>query len=84
MTLTVRLDPDLERRLESACKRRRTTKSAVVTDLVREFIAREPEASSYEIAARLGVIGCDMSQPGPVAANAKAYVRRAIRAKYRR
>lgn len=84
MTLTVRLDPELERRLESVCERRRTTKSAVVTDLVREFVAREPEASSYEIAARLGVIGCDMSRPGPVAANAKARVRRAIRAKYRR
>lgn len=84
MTLTVRLDAELERRLESVCQRRRTTKSAVVTGLVREFVAREPEASSYEIAARLGVIGCDMSRPGPVAANAKAYVRRAIRAKYRR
>lgn len=84
MTLTVRLDPELERKLESVCERRRTTKSAVVTDLVRQFVAREPEASSYEIAARLGVIGCDTSRPGPVAANAKAYVRRAIRAKHRR
>jgi metal-responsive CopG/Arc/MetJ family transcriptional regulator len=84
MTLTVRLDPELERKLESVCERRRTTKSAVVTDLVREFVARQPEASSYEIAARLGVIGCDKSRPGPVAADAKAYVRRAIRAKHRR
>ncbi len=84
MTLTVRLDPEIERQLEAVCKRRRTTKSAVVTDLVREFVAREPEASSYEIAARLGVIGCDTSMPGPVAANAKAGAKRAIRAKHRR
>lgn len=84
MTLTVRLDPEIERQLEAVCKRRRTTKSAVVTDLVREFIAREPEASSYEIAARLGVIGCDTTKPGPLAANAKAETRRAIRAKHRR
>ena len=84
MTLTVRLDPEIERQLESVCKRRRTTKSAVVTDLVREFVAREPEASSYDIAAQLGVIGCDTSNPGPVAANAKAEVRRAVRAKHRR
>ncbi len=84
MTLTVRLDPEVERELEAVCKRRRTTKSAVVTDLVREFIAREPEASSYEIAARLGVIGCDTSKPGPLAANAKAEAKRAIRAKHRR
>lgn len=84
MTLTVRLDQDLERRLESACKRRHTTKSAVVTGLVRDFVAREPQASAYEIAARMGVIGCDTTGPTDVAANAKKYVRRAIRAKYRR
>jgi hypothetical protein len=85
MTLTVRLDPELERRLEAVCERRRTTKSAVVTNLVREFVAREPAESSYEVAERLGVIGCDLSRPGvAVAANAKALVRRAIRAKHRR
>lgn len=84
MTLTVRLDPELEKKLESVCRRRRTTKSAVVTDLVREFVAREPEASSYEVAARLGAVGCDRSRPGRVAANAKALARRAIRAKHRR
>ena len=84
MTLTVRLDPDLEKRLEAACKRRRTTKSAVVSDLVREYVAREPSASSYEIAERLGLIGCVEGGPTDVAANAKKYVRRAIRAKHRR
>ena len=84
MTLTVRLDPELERRLDSACKRRRTTKSAVVTSLVQEFVAREPAASSYEIAARLGIIGCDETGPVDAAANAKKYLRRAIRAKLRR
>lgn len=84
MTLTVRLDPELERRLESVCERRRTTKSAVVTDLVREFVAREPQESAYEVAVRLRVIGCDPTGPTDVAANAKKYVQRAIRAKHRR
>jgi metal-responsive CopG/Arc/MetJ family transcriptional regulator len=84
MTLTVRLDPELERRLESVCERRRTTKSAVVTDLVREFLAREPQESAYEVAARLGVIGCDPTGPADVAANAKKHLQRAIRAKHRR
>lgn len=84
MTLTVRLDPDLERRLESVCKRRRTTKSAVVTDLVRQLVAREPQESSYEVAKRLGIIGCDPTGPADASANAKKYVRRAIRAKHRR
>ena len=84
MTLTVRLDPELERRLESVCERRRTTKSAVVTNLVREFVAREPEASSYEIAVKLGLIGSVAGGPTDISKNAKKYVRRAIREKHRR
>ncbi|MCC7486675.1 MAG: hypothetical protein IT529_17015 [Burkholderiales bacterium] len=84
MTLTVRLEPELERRLEAACKRRRTTKSEVVSGLVREFVAREPEVSSYEVAARLGVIGADATSGGDTAASAKKLLRRALRAKHRR
>ena len=84
MTLTVRLDPEIENRLEAACKKRRTTKSAVVIGLVREYLAREPQESAYEVAARLGVIGCDPTGPTDAAANAKKYVQRAIRAKHRR
>ena len=84
MTLTVRLDPDLERRLEAACKRRRATKSAVITDLVRDFVAREPEMSSYEIAVKLGVLEADESPRTDVARNAKNLVGKAIRAKHRR
>jgi metal-responsive CopG/Arc/MetJ family transcriptional regulator len=84
MTLTVRLDEELERELEALCKRRRTTKSAVVAGLIRELVAREPAASSYEVAARLGVIGADRSGARDRAAKAKQYVRRAVRAKHRR
>lgn len=84
VTLTVRLDPEIERRLEAVCKKRRTTKSAVVTSLVREFLAREPQLSSYEIAERMGVIGCDPTGPVDAASNATKYLRRALRAKHRR
>lgn len=84
MTLTVRLDPELERRLESVCKRRRTTKSAVVTSLVREFVAREPEASAYQVADKLGLIGSVASGPRDLSTKAKKYAVRAIRAKHRR
>lgn len=84
MTLTVRLDPEIEDRLDAACKKRRTTKSAVVNGLVREFLAREPQESAYDAAVRLGIIGCDPTGPADVAANAKKYVQRAIRAKHRR
>jgi hypothetical protein len=84
MTLTVRLDPELERKLEAACKRRRTTKSTVVTGLIQEFVMREPAANSYEVAARLGVIGGDNSASADTAANAKKQLRRVLRAKHRR
>jgi metal-responsive CopG/Arc/MetJ family transcriptional regulator len=83
MTLTVRLDPALERKLEAACKRRHSSKSKVVTDLIEEFVAREPEASSYQIAAKLGVIGSDTTAATDVAANAKTILRRVLRAKHR-
>lgn len=85
MPLTLRMDPELERKLEAVCKRRRVTKSAVVTRLIREFVTREPaEKSSYEVAEALGVIGSDRSGRVDVAARAKQYVRRAISAKHRR
>ena len=84
MTLTVRLEPDLERKLDAACKRRRTSKSTVVTGLIQEFVMREPAANSYEVAARLGIVGSDTSTPADTAANAKKLVRRVLRAKHRR
>ena len=84
MTLTVRLDPELERKLEAACKRRRTSKSTVVTGLIQEFVAREPEASSYQVAVRLRVIGSDITTRDDIAANAKKHLRRVLRAKHRR
>jgi hypothetical protein len=84
MSLTVRLDPELERRLEDVCERRGTTKSAVVVGLIRDLVARESEETSCQVAARLGVTGSDRSEPRDRAANAKRYVRRALRAKHRR
>ncbi|MGH8676053.1 MAG: hypothetical protein ACREVG_17325 [Burkholderiales bacterium] len=84
MTLTVRLEPELERKLEAACKRRRATKSTVVTGLIEEFVAREPAANSYQVAVRLGVIGSDATASADTAANAKNLLRRVLRAKHRR
>ncbi len=84
MTLTVRLEPELERKLEAVCKRRRVSKSTVVTGLIQEFVAREPAASSYEVAVRLDVIGSDTTAPADIAASAKKHLRRVLRAKHRR
>ena len=84
MTLTVRLDAALERKLEAACRRRRVAKSTVVTGLIQEFVAREPAASSYQVAVRLGVIGSDSTASADTAANAKKQLRRVLRAKHNR
>jgi len=84
VTLTVRLDPDLEKQFESACRRRSATKSAVVTDLVRAWVTRQQGPSSYEIAMKFGVVGSDATGPRDAAAKAKKYLRRAIGAKHHR
>ena len=84
MTLTVRLEPELERKLEAACKRRHATKSIVVTGLIEQFVAREPAADSYQVAVRLGVIGSDTTPSADTAANAKKLLRGVLRAKHRR
>src|SRR3972149_1014891 len=84
MTLTVRLDPALERKFESVCERQRRTKSDVVSALVREFVARYPQKSAYEVAAAMDIIGCVRGGPRDLAQNAKKYVSKAIRAKHSR
>lgn len=64
MTLTVRLDPDIEREFAAACRLRRTSKSAVVTELIRGYLeAKSPAKSSYELAVEMGLVGCMESAP---------------------
>jgi len=84
VTLTVRLDPELEKQFESACRQQRVTKSVVVTDLVRAYVMRRRGQSSFEIALKLGIVGSDGTGSPDVAARAKKYLRRAIGAKHYR
>lgn len=84
MTLTVRLKPELEARLARLCEKRRLTKSEVVEGLIREYVAREPEVSSYEAAAKLGIVGIGRGPRRALGRNAKALARAAIDAKHRR
>lgn len=59
MTLTVRLDPAIEREFAATCRLRRTTKSAVVSELIRGYVqARSPAKSAYELAEEIGLVGC--------------------------
>ena len=64
MTLTVRLDPKLEREFAATCRIKRTTKSAVVTDLVRGYVQAKASAKSpFELAEEMGLVGCIESAP---------------------
>lgn len=59
MTLTVRLDPELEREFAAACRIKRTTKSAAVTELIRGYVqGTTPTKSPFELADEMGLIGC--------------------------
>ncbi len=64
MTLTVRLDPDLEREFAEACKLKRASKSAVVTELIRGYVRpKAPGMSPFELAEAMGLIGCMQDAP---------------------
>ena len=50
MTLTVRLEPELENQLEDYCQAEGTTKTAVVTQALREFLSTlRQQRTPYEI-----------------------------------
>jgi metal-responsive CopG/Arc/MetJ family transcriptional regulator len=63
MTLTVRLDPDLEREFETACRLSRSSKSAVVTQLIRDYVRAKTAKSPFELAEEMGLIGCMETAP---------------------
>jgi predicted DNA-binding protein len=84
VTLTVRLKPELEARLTKLSKSRRMTKSEIVEGLIREYVAREPEVSSYEVAAKLGIVGIGRGPRRALGRNAKSLVRGLLDAKHRR
>ena len=64
MTLTVRLDPVLEREFDAACRVQRATKSAVVTDLIRAYLSQQaPAKSAYQLAEEMGLVGGQARAP---------------------
>ena len=83
MTLTVRLPPHLSQQLESYCKKRRLSKSRVVTDLLSEHLAGSPEGgrTPYQLAREIGLIGGFASGKGDLAENRKHYLAEKLRAK---
>jgi hypothetical protein len=64
MTVTVRLAPDIERQFAAACRLRRKTKSAVVTELIQGYLrTATPARTPYELAADMGLVGCLENAP---------------------
>ena len=64
MTLTVRLDRALEREFEETCRLKRTTKSAVVTELIRGYV--RPKAAGktpFDLAEAMDLVGCMDAAP---------------------
>jgi hypothetical protein len=84
MTLTVRLDPELEREFAAACKMKRASKSAVVTELIRGYVqGKAPAKSPFELAEEMGLVGCMESAPAAGREHGR-YLRDKLRSKPRR
>ena len=86
MTLTVRLDAQLEQQLESYCKKRRQTKSEVLTSLLREHLAAANKTAKtpYQLAKEFGLIGAVASGRKDTSENYKRYLKERLRAKHSR
>ena len=86
MTLTVRLDPQLEDQLESYCRKRRQTKSEVLTRLLRDHLAAASETARtpYQIARQFGLIGAFASGRRDSSEKRKRYLKERLRAKHSR
>lgn len=83
MTLTVRLDPELEREFAAACKMKRASKSAVVTELIRSYVqSKTPAKSPFELAEAMGLVGCVDSAPATGREHSR-YLRDKLRSKPR-
>jgi hypothetical protein len=86
MTLTVRLEPQLEEALNRYCRRQRKTKSAVLTALLREHLgaAGASAKTPYELARQFGIVGSFASGKRDRARNYKRHLKEKLRAKHSR
>jgi hypothetical protein len=80
MTLSIRLDAELERELSRACARSGLPKSQIVKQSLREYLARFPGAkTSYELGKDL--FGQHGSGLGDLGERRKEYLAKGLRAK---
>ena len=83
MSLTVRLSPHLQQQLDNYCKKRRLSKSHVVTELLSEHLSTVSGGSRtpYQLARDFSLIGGFASGKGDLAENRKRYLMEKLRAK---
>lgn len=83
MTLTVRLEPELEILLEDHCQAEGTTKSAVVTQALRQYLLTlRQKRTPYELGADL--FGADDSAASDTSHTYKRRLKEKLRAKHTR
>jgi len=78
MTLTVRLKPDVETRLQAIAASHGLSKSQWVRRVIEEALAQETQgrtSTPFELAEELGLVGCIKDGPEDLASNAKQYIK---------
>ena len=86
MTLTVRLESQLERQLDRYCRKHRLTRTEVITTLIERHVAVDgaQRPGAYQLAKDAGLVGAFASGKGDLAENHKRYLREKLRAKHSR
>jgi metal-responsive CopG/Arc/MetJ family transcriptional regulator len=85
MTLTVRLEPQLEDQLEDYCQQEGTTKSAVVTEALRQYLnTLRQQRTPYELGVDLFGADESDSEDTDVSRNYKTLLKEKLRAKHSR
>ncbi len=85
MTLTVRLKPELEDQLEDYCQAEGVTKTAVVTQALREFLGNlRQQRTPYEFGVDLFGADTSRGEPPDASRQYKKLLKEKLRAKHSR
>jgi hypothetical protein len=72
--LSIRVSPDLERRIRQRARSAGRRPSAVVREVLEQyFIARDSTPSCYDLAREAGVIGCATNAPSDLSTNPRYF-----------
>ncbi len=72
--LSIRISPELERRIRQRARKARRRPSTVVRDVLEQhFTDHEPSPSCYDLAHEAGVIGCVADAPSDLSTNPKYF-----------